>query len=180
VRRPGLLALVGVALAAAAALAAGADIRITPVETADHRVFASFACGSAYTPEVREAVQSGLPTTFTFIVDLRRPSTLWFDRTLGTTTVAATVRFDNLTRLYQVAHLTEGRVDWSRRTGQEDEMRTWATEFERVALSDGEALEANVDYYVRVRVRSSPHRSFFLWPWGHDDADARASIKFIR
>jgi hypothetical protein len=59
-------------------------------------------------------------------------------------------------------------------------MRAWVTEFEHVPLSDGDSMEPNAEYYVRVRIRSSPHRSFFLWPWSRDDADVRADFTYIR
>jgi hypothetical protein len=171
------LACAGVVLGAAVLMAA--DMRVTPIST-DGRVFASVAASSAYTADLREAVQSGLPVTLTFVIDLKRPSTVWFDRTVTTTTVASMVKFDNLTRQYQVSKLSEGRVVSSQRTESEDEMRAWVTEFEHVPLSDGDSMEPNAEYYVRVRIRSSPHRSFFLWPWSRDDADVRADFTYIR
>ena len=178
-RRParGWLALVGVMFGAAAL--AAVDLRVTPITTDGH-VFASVAAPSAYTADLREEVQSGLAVTLTFTIDLKRPSSVWFDHTVTTTTVASSVKFDNLTRQYQVSKLSDGRVVWSQRTEKEDEMRAWATAFERVPLSDGEVLEPNAEYYVRVRLRTSSHRSFFLWPWGHDDADGRADFTYIR
>jgi hypothetical protein len=177
VKRRRVWTVIGVVAAAARLLAA--DVRITPVVT-EGKVFASVAAPSTFTPDVRDAVQSGLPITFTFIVDLRRPSAVWFDHTVSSATVASSVKFDNLTGKYQVSHLSDGRVDWSKTTDKEDEMRAWATEFERVPLSDGASLEPNAEYYVRVRVRASPHRSFFPWPWARDDADSRADFTFIR
>jgi hypothetical protein len=162
-----------------AAVLAAADLRVTPL-SADGHVFASVEAPAAYTDDLRDAVQSGLPVKLTFIIDLKRPSSIWFDHTVATTTVESSVKFDNLTRQYQVSKLSDGRIVSSQRTEKEDEMRAWATEFERVPLSDGEALEPNAEYYVRVRVRSYPHSSFFLWPWGRDDADGRADFTYIR
>jgi len=68
----------------------------------------------------------------------------------------------------------------SDRTTKEDDARKWSTEFERVKLSNGDGLEQNGEYYVRVRARATPHRSFVLWPWGRDDAAGRADFTFIR
>ena len=45
---------------------------------------------------------SGLPTTFTYDVELRRPSTFWFDKLVDSARIAVTVRFDPLTRRYHV------------------------------------------------------------------------------
>ncbi len=168
----------GAAIIALTAVAAP-DVRVTP-QLADGHVFASFAAPAAYSADVEEAVRTGLAITLTFTVDLRRGSTLWFDHTLATTTVATSIKFDNLTHIYQVSKLNEGRVTWSEQTDREDQMQAWATAFDRVLVSPGDGLEANADYYLRVRVRASPHRTFFLWPWGRDDASGRADFTFIR
>src|SRR5207253_3229259 len=74
----------------------GAEIKVTPLVSEGH-VSASFAAAAAFNDDSREVVKSGLPLTFTYVVELRRPSTVWWDRTLGTATVSASVKFDNLT-----------------------------------------------------------------------------------
>ncbi len=155
------------------------DVRVTPLVTGG-QVFASFVAGDGYTPEVREAVRSGLPTTLTFVVDLRQSSVLWWDKTVSSVTVASSIKFDTLTRAFQVSKMTDGQVFSSESTTREDDVKKWATEFDRVSLSNGSNLEANGEYYVRVRMRATPRRSFSLWPWGRDDADGRADFTFIR
>jgi hypothetical protein len=159
--------------------AAAAPVKVTPL-VADGRVFASFTAPGAYTDDVRDAVKSGLPVTFTFVVELRRPSTLWFDRTLATATVASAVKFDNLSRMYQVSKSSEGRVAWSDRTDKEDQMRAWLTAFDRVPLNAAGGLEANADYYLSVHLQATPRGKFsWLWPW-HDEGSGRADFTFIR
>lgn len=176
--RRGRAALVlGIFLSVATLLAA--DIRVTPL-IAGGQVFASFTAPDTYTADVREAVQSGLPTTLTYSVELRQSSLIWFDRTLATATAAAAIKYDALTASFQVTRMTDGQVLSSDRTAREDDVRKWATEFDRVKLSNGEGLDANGEYYVRVRARTTPHRSFVLWPWGRDDAAGRADFTFIR
>jgi hypothetical protein len=49
-----------------------------------------------------------------------------------------------------------------------------------VPLTASEPLEPNTDYYLRVRLRATPRRSFPWWPWGRDDASGRADFTFIR
>lgn len=176
VRQAGAIALLWL-LAVAAVFAA--DVRVTPL-VADGQVFASFTATDSYTRELQEAVESGLPTTMTFVVELRQASVIWWDRTVTTVTVASSIKYDNLTRAFQVSKMTDGRVMSSESTNKEDDARKWATEFERVKLSQGDNLEPNGEYYVRVRMRATPRRSFSLWPWGRDDATGRADFTFIR
>lgn len=173
------LVTTGLAVLVAVATLVAADVRVTPLISGG-QVFASFTATDTYSADVREAVQSGLPTTLTFTVELRQPSLLWFDRTLATAIVAAAIKYDALTTSFQVTRMSDGQVQSSERTTREEDVKKWATEFERVKLSDGEGLEANGEYYVRVRGRATPHRAFFLWPWGRDDAAGRADFTFIR
>jgi Domain of unknown function (DUF4390) len=159
--------------------AGGAPIQVTPV-VADGQVSASFIAPGAFGTDVREVIRSGLLLTFTFTVELRRPSSVWLDHTLGTVTVASSVKFDNLTGAYQVSKLQEGHVVWSKRTDDDTNVRTWMTTFERVPLSADEPLEPNSEYYVRVRMQSSPKRTFSWWPWTGDAGSGRADFTFIR
>ncbi len=169
----------GLAAAATVVLLAAADIRVTPL-VADGRVYASFVAPAAVTEDTRAVMQSGLPLTFTFAVELRRPATVWWDATLADVTVASSVKYDNLTSVDHVSKLQDGRVVWSERTKDEAQVRAWMTTFERVAVQPNRPLEANADYYVRVRLHASPKRTFSLWPWGRDDGSGRADFTFIR
>jgi hypothetical protein len=172
-----------VALAAAwlglSALVLAADIQVTPV-VADGAVSASFSAPAAFGDDTRDAVRSGLLVTFTFSVELRRASTIWFDRTLGLATVAASVKFDNLTGIYQVSRMQDGRVTSSERTNDDAKVRAWMTSFERVPLKPSERLETNGDYYLRVRLQTAPKVSASFWPWSGDVASGRADFTFIR
>ena len=156
-----------------------ADIKVTPVVTAG-QVSASFTAPDAFTDDSHEVAKSGVPLTFTYLVELRRPSSVWWDRTVGSATVAAKVKFDSLTAVYQVTKEQDGRVTSSRSTAKEDEMRRWATAFDAVPIPPSEALEPNTEYYVRVRLDAHPHLRFSLWPFGRTDGDGRADFTFIR
>jgi len=163
----------------AATLLAAADVRITPV-VAEDRVYANFAASAAFSGQVREAVQSGLPVTLTYVAELRRSSTLWFDETVAAATVASTVKFDTLTGAYQVSKLRETTVQWAQQTQIEAEMRLWVTEFERVLLGETSRLKTSGEYYVHVRARDSLPRGFSLWPWGRAEMSGRVELPVNR
>lgn len=140
------------------------DIHVTPIER-DGQVFVSFDLSDGFTPDVRDAIQSGLPTTFSYDVELRRGATL-FDRTIASVSLTASVHFDNLTRRYQMSRTFDGRVEDARPTEDQDAVRRWMTQFERISLLRTSTLEPNVEYYVRVRAHTRPHNAWFVWPWG--------------
>ena len=157
--------MAAVVLVGAVRAAEGApDITVTPIAR-DGQVVVSFDLSDGFTPEVRDAIQSGLSTTFSYGVDLRRGSA-WFDRTVASVTITATVRFDNLTRRYQMSRTVDGRVEDARPTEDQEAVRAWMTHFERIPLSATATLEANGEYAVRVRVQTRPHNTWFFWPWG--------------
>jgi hypothetical protein len=159
-----LVAAIALGGAGAAAPAADPDISVTPIAR-DGQVVVSFDLSDGFTPEVRDAIQSGLATTFSYDVDLRRGATL-FDRTVASVAIIATVRFDNLTRRYQMSRSVDGRVEDARPTEDQEAVRRWMTHFERIPLSTTAALEANGEYFIRVRAHTRPHNAWFFWPWG--------------
>lgn len=154
------------------------DIRVTPLVT-DGSVSVSFTVPEAVGPPDRDLVQSGLLMTLTFAVDLKEPSTAWLDRTIAQVTVGTSVKFDNLTGVYHVSRLREGHVVWSERTSDFGQARAWLTTFDRIPVSTTAKLRPNAEYYVRVRMRTTPRRTFPLWPWASDDSSGRAAFTFI-
>jgi hypothetical protein len=172
-------------LLASGASAAGASVidqtmQVVPLPR-DGEVFVSFKLGQPLTDEIRTAIRSGLTIKFVYKVDLRRAASVWFDRTIASAVVMATVKYDTLTRVYHITRIVDGRTDYADTTQDED--TAWAaltSDFARLSLFHGVPLEANAEYYVRVRANSSPKNSTFIWPWQADDAVGLAKFTFIR
>ena len=159
---------------------ASQTLQVVPLPR-DGEVLVSFKLDEELTDEVRAAIQSGLTIKFVYKVDLRRSSAAWFDRTIASAVVGATVKYDNLTRRYSVARTLDGRIDWADTTLREDEAWKWLTsDFARLSLFRGVALEANAEYYVRVRANASPRNASFIWPWAGDDAVGLAKFTFVK
>jgi hypothetical protein len=155
------------------------DVTVTPIAR-DGQVLVSFDLSDGFTADVRDAIQSGLPTTFSYVVELRQGSATWFDRTLSAVTIAATVRFDNLTRRYQMSRAFGDRVEDAPATEDLDAVRRWMTHFERVPVSATSSLQVNGEYYIRVRVRARHRDTWFLWPWDRLTVLGRGKFTFIR
>ena len=79
-RRLGAWCVIGVVLLGTAASSAE-TLKIVPL-VADGEVLVTFELADAYTQDVREAIASGLRTTFTYDVELRMPVAGWVDRTI--------------------------------------------------------------------------------------------------
>lgn len=169
-----------VAFAAHVSLFAQSAIHVTPL-LRDGRVLVSFTLADAFDNEdIRAAVHSGMTVTFVYDVELRRSAPLWMDRTLDAATVSAAVQYDNLARRYHVTLYIDGRLADTSVKEQEEQARRWLTEFQRLNLFSSGQLEPNIEYYVRVRARTTPRNTAFVFPWRGGDIAGLARFTFLR
>jgi hypothetical protein len=138
---------------AAATVQSEETLRITTF-ISGNRVVVSFELNDAYNEAVREAIASGLRTTFTYQLELRTPA--WIDRTVGTAIVSATDQYDNLTRRHTLTRTVDGRVEDVLVTEDDAIVKTWLTKWSRVPVADTSKLDPTRDYYVRVSTRTRP------------------------
>ena len=158
----------------------GQILQVAPLARGDE-VLVSFKLAQEPTEEIRNAIHSGLTVSLVYKVDLRRSSAVWFDRTIASTVVTATVRFDNLTRKYAVTRTVDGRTDRADSIEREDAAWSWLTDqFERMPLFRSAPLEVNAEYYVRIRAHTTPRIMSFVWPWQADDVVGLAKFTFMR
>jgi hypothetical protein len=153
-RRLGIWCVVGLALLGAVASAAE-TLRIVPLVT-DGEVLVSFELADAYTQDVRDAIASGLRTTFTYDVELRMPVAGWVDRTIATAVITTSSQYDNLTRRNTLSRAIDGRVLEVVLTENEATVREWLTTLKRVPIYQTSRLDASHDYFVRIRARRRP------------------------
>jgi hypothetical protein len=154
-----------------------ADSRLTPL-VRDGELLVSFVLEDGFTSDIRDVIKSGLRTTFVYTVELRMVVPGWIDRTIATSTVSNSVEYDNLTRRHTVQRTIDGHVDATRVVEEERVVREFMTTFTRLPLFRSTKLEANRDYYVRVRARAYPSNGSFLWPWS-TGLLAQAKFTFI-
>jgi uncharacterized protein DUF4390 len=142
-------------VAAAGDVEAAESLRVTPI-VHDDRVVVSFELADAYTDSIRQAIGSGLRTTFTYELELRTVGTAWIDRTIATVVVTTSDLYDNLTRRHTLSRTVDGRVEEVLVTDDESEVKTWLTRWSRVPLYQTSKLDPTRDYYVRVSARMRP------------------------
>jgi hypothetical protein len=170
--------LLAIVLAALAIDAGSAELQVSTVAR-DGRVFVSCTLSDGVLAEVEEAIRSGLATTVSYDADLRRPVSVWFDRTLASSTVTAAVQRDTLTGRYQISRSVDGRLEDSRVTDDTAAMRQFVAAFDRLPLFTAADLEPNAEYYVRVHVRTRPRVTWFFWPWDRPAATGLTRFTFI-
>lgn len=139
------------------ALSAAETLRILPI-VHDNQLLVSFQTDDAYNDEVRDAIASGLQVTFDYDVDVRMVVPAWIDRTVVTSTISISVKYDNLTRRHTLQRFVDGRVQDSIVTDDAAVVQRWLTTMTRLPICPASKLEPDRDYYVRITARVRPNR----------------------
>src|SRR4029450_1998708 len=113
-------------VASVASVQAAGGVRIVPL-VRDDAVLVSFELTDGYTPAVKDAVHSGLKTTFTYEIELRQDVPAWVDRTIATSVITNSVQYDNLTRRATLTRTLDGHVESTETTEDEAVIRQWMT-----------------------------------------------------
>ena len=159
--------------------AAEQRLRVTPLAR-DGRVLVSFQLSDAFDDDTRAAIHSGLTISFIYDVELKRGSTMWLDRTIASAAVTASVRYDNLSRRYQLTLMQDGRIERAVTMEREEDVQEWLTDFDRLPLFKSTLLEPNGEYYLRVRSHTSPRNAAFVWPWAAHNVIGHAKFTFLK
>lgn len=64
---------------------------------------------NAFPDKIVEAIQSGVPTTFTFYIDLYRVRGLWMDKKVTSIQLSHTLKYDTLKKDYIITRSWEGK-----------------------------------------------------------------------
>jgi hypothetical protein len=178
--RAGVVLAVSLLALTAFSAATPRTLQVIPLSR-DGEVLVSFTLGEPLTDDIRATIQSGLTVKFVYTVYLRRSAVVWFDRTIASATVTASVRYDTLTRLYHVSRTVDEHIESADTT--DSEKAAWSAltnDFVRMSLFHGVQLEPNAEYYLRVQAHTTPRNSSFIWPWAADDVMGSAKFTFVR
>ena len=145
-------------LCAAVVVAAGVvahaqqTMRIVPL-VHDNQVLVSLDVPDGYTPDVRDAIASGLRTTFSYDIQIRMHATAWVDPVVEKSVVSVSDKYDNLTRRHTLTRTVDGREQDSITTENEATVRQWLTSLDRLTICATTKLVPNREYYVLVSAR---------------------------
>ena len=138
-------------------------LRIVPL-VHEKQMVVSLEIADAYTSDVREAVSSGLRTTFSYDVELRMLVAGWVDRTIATRWSHLGPIPDNLTRRHSLSRTVDGRIDEAVVTEDEEAVAKWLTSVERLPSARPPSSNATATTTCRVNARKRPQRTFpFAW-----------------
>ena len=104
---------------------------------------------SSFTEKMEEAILTGIPTTFTFIMEVCRERSWWFDKKLSFLEVRHTIKYDSIKKIFYLLFSEEGRepeqfTDFS-------EAKIAMSELNGIEFISLDQLEKGARYYLRVK-----------------------------
>ena len=100
------------------------------------------------TREIEEAVLAGVPTTFTYFIDLYQERSYWLDKTISRAVIHHTVKYDNVKKLFFVS--STGRKEAAEFPDLDGAMRVMV-DLNGVAIAPMKALVKNKTYYIMIK-----------------------------
>ena len=111
------------------AVARGPEIQDLSIMASGGQVLVSFRFVDAMTPEVRERIDSGLPTSFIYELELMRDRKHWWDRGLQASRIEVVTMYNAVTHEYLVNTKHDGRLIGSQTVRDPADLERDMTEF---------------------------------------------------
>lgn len=106
---------------------------------------------NAFPNKIVKAVQSGVPTTFIFYINLYRVRGLWLDKKVTDIQVSHTLRYDTLKKEYIINRSWEGKRNLIVKSLEEAERLM--SEVDSLAIVPLEKLEKGLQYQIRAKAQ---------------------------
>ena len=114
--------------------------------------------------ETTQALQSGLPTSFTYVVEIFRDRPNWFDEGIARAHIEVIATFNSVTREYLLNYRRDRRLVKSETFSDITALQKRMTTIDEPDLFD---IGERRPYKIKVRVRADLRRGWLLYliPW---------------
>lgn len=141
------------------------------------KVSVRFSLASAFrNGETVEALQSGLPTTFTYFVEIFRDRPNWFDDGIRSARIEVICTYNSVTREYLLNYRRDRHLVRSETLTDPKQLERRMTMIEEPDLFD---IGGRKPYKLKVRVRASLMRGYLMYviPWEHGTGWRETRVK---
>jgi hypothetical protein len=142
----------------------------------------SFEIKNAFTKDIEEGIKSGIPTTFTFFVELYRRRGIWFDEQLHSITFKHTIKYDTLKEEYEIMMEEKPQVEADSksvpiiRVKEIEQAKKIMASGEDILVKPASALEKGEKYQLRIKAMLDPvnlpfplnYMLFFVSFWDYE------------
>ena len=146
----------------------------------DGKVSVGFELTGAFdVDQLNKALESGLPTGFTYHIELFRHRPNWFDYTVAKARFEVICTYDSRTREYLLNYRRDGRLVRSESFNDPADLRKRMSTIDEAGLFETGSLKP---YKLRVRVRADLMREFLLnmIPWDVSTAWGETRVRTAR
>jgi opacity protein-like surface antigen len=164
-RRPTFAAILLIVLATPALAADAAIEHLTAAANTAGQVSVRFQLAHAFDrQQVLERLQSGVPTTLTYVVEIFRDRPNWFDEGVGRVRIEVIATFNSLTREYLLNYRRDRKLVRSETFSDLAALRQAMTTVSETNLFD---IERRPPYKMKVRAKADLSRGWLLYviPW---------------
>ncbi|MCK4739719.1 MAG: DUF4390 domain-containing protein [Deltaproteobacteria bacterium] len=113
----------------------------------------SFVVEDAFNDDIVQAIDSGIPTSFTYIVKLFRKRNFWTDDHIKTWKFYHTIVYDSLREEYSVELDEKIAVELTR---DFQVAKDYLVQGRNIELSSVPELSSGSDYYLKIRAELAP------------------------
>ena len=103
-----------------------------------------------FTPDIEEAVENGIPLTFTFEAELRQANPLWNDTLISSNTIKHVIKYNSLKQVYRFTETGKG-VKRKIATRNKLKSRKMMLTLSNIPIASARRILSNKKYYVRIK-----------------------------
>ena len=131
---------------------------------ANRKVSVRFTLRNVFTSEIVEALQSGVPTSFTYFIEIFRDRPNWFDDGISAARVEVICTFNSVTREYLLNYRRDRHLVRSETFTELAALERAMTTIEELELFD---IDGRKPHKLKVRVKANLDRGWLLYviPW---------------
>jgi hypothetical protein len=134
------------------------------VGTRDNIVVINARLLDGFTTSIEEAIESGVPITFTFETELRQVNNFWNDSLISSNTINHTIEYDSLKKVYRFTALGKG-IKRKIATRNKQKYQQMMLTLKNIPISSIRRLGFKEKYYVRIK--ASLETNEFWFPFNH-------------
>jgi len=145
---------------ASTAFAVGPTVANIGVATNGNYVIMDAILTDGIEEKILEAIESGVPMTITFQIELRKQNSFWADLLVRANEVSHTVQFDSLKKVYRFSEVGKN-VKRKIITRQKDRYQKLMQSLKNIPVAPVYQLDPGEKYYVRVKADLEMDRFWF-------------------
>ena len=117
-----------------------------------------------FNDSIMDAIENGIPISFTFLVELRQKNTLWNDNLVSSNTINHTIQYDSLKKVYR---FSESGKSVKRKfiTRNKENYKKLMLTLKNIPIASTRRLTSNEKYYIRIKANLETDHIWF--PFNH-------------